>query len=217
MSLFSIHMMYQHFKCCHAVDDSNGRRHAPISIETSWGTKHWEDHVFAFFIAITEVNIVYAKAYFTGADAEPWLEARQKLALEMLNNKLVDNVDDEKDSNDDGEGQSKQKRQCSHHEQHNLITIPPYRGRRDRKKRTWKKSKMEHLQQCCLCRKWVRKYCSCDRSVYYCLDCYFIIKMKSFPSIELLTEVSFFFYRFFNLIKSVVLEPVTRFLFSFLL
>jgi Transposase IS4 len=53
-----------HFTYRHMVDDHNSRRHSPISLEATWATKTWENRVFTFLLAITEVNINLANTYF---------------------------------------------------------------------------------------------------------------------------------------------------------
>jgi hypothetical protein len=53
-------VIHNHFKYRHMVDDHNNRRHSPISFETNWATKRWENRVFAFILSITEVNVMLA-------------------------------------------------------------------------------------------------------------------------------------------------------------
>ena len=49
-------VIHNHFKYRHVVDDYNANRHYPISFEVVWGTKWWPNRVFAFLLAISEVN-----------------------------------------------------------------------------------------------------------------------------------------------------------------
>ena len=44
----------------HQVDDNNNRRHSPIYIEKNWATKYWPDSCFAWYLAVSEVNVNYA-------------------------------------------------------------------------------------------------------------------------------------------------------------
>jgi Transposase IS4 len=46
------------------VDCHNARRHSPLSFEERWATKVWPNRVFAFLLAITEVNVMLAEKYF---------------------------------------------------------------------------------------------------------------------------------------------------------
>ena len=48
-----------HIGCRH-----DGRANQGLSIEETWDTKYWENHIFAFIIAITEVNAYIAMAQF---------------------------------------------------------------------------------------------------------------------------------------------------------
>jgi hypothetical protein len=55
---------YNHYKYRYLVDVHNQRRHSPISLEDTWATKHWPCRVFAFLLAISEVNAKLASEYF---------------------------------------------------------------------------------------------------------------------------------------------------------
>ena len=55
---------FNHFRYRHAVDDHNGKRHSPISLEETWGTKWWPNRVFSFLVAVTEVNAKLNMEYF---------------------------------------------------------------------------------------------------------------------------------------------------------
>ena len=48
-----------HFCYCCAVDDHNNLRHTLPSIEDRWVTDWWECRVFAFILAISEVNAFF--------------------------------------------------------------------------------------------------------------------------------------------------------------
>ena len=69
----------------HQVDENNNRRHAPISIEKTWATKYWPDRCFSWYLAVSEVNVNYARPYFQDSSyALPNLEFRRRLAKEIL-------------------------------------------------------------------------------------------------------------------------------------
>ena len=57
-------ILSNHFLYRHAVDDHNAKRHSPISLEVVWATKWWPNRVFAFLLAIMEVNCFLAESYF---------------------------------------------------------------------------------------------------------------------------------------------------------
>ncbi len=48
---------YLHFRYHHAVDDHNNLRHQVPSLEETWTSCCWACHVFAFLLAVTEVNV----------------------------------------------------------------------------------------------------------------------------------------------------------------
>ena len=56
---FDWHVCYRH-----AVDDHNNLRHALPSLEDTWVTQRWEIQVFAFLLAVTEVNTYLAMRHF---------------------------------------------------------------------------------------------------------------------------------------------------------
>ena len=45
-----------HFQYRDAIDSNNGSRMYPIALEETWKTTRWENRVFQFLLAITEVN-----------------------------------------------------------------------------------------------------------------------------------------------------------------
>ena len=67
-------VVHNHLLYCHAVDDHNGKRHSPISLEVVWATKRWPNQVFAFLMSITEANCYLAKSFFTSRKSESMLD-----------------------------------------------------------------------------------------------------------------------------------------------
>ena len=53
-----------HFDFRHIVDDHNNLRHQVPAIEEVWATHRWANRVFAFLLAVTEVNCYLAFRYF---------------------------------------------------------------------------------------------------------------------------------------------------------
>ena len=73
----------------HKVDDNNNMRHESIYIEKTWATKYWPDRCFAWYLAVSEVNTNYARAYFQdSSDTLPQLEFMRRLAKELLENTM---------------------------------------------------------------------------------------------------------------------------------
>ena len=77
-----------HFLYRHCVDDHNNLRHSGISIEETWRTHRWVNRVFAFLLAISEVNAFLAFRYFIWdkKDKMELLQFRRLLALALINN-----------------------------------------------------------------------------------------------------------------------------------
>ena len=80
-----------HFRCRHVVDDRNNLRHSLPSIEDTWVTYRWDCWVFAFILAISEVNAFLIIRYFVycGLPREGMptlLEFHWKLEWQLINN-----------------------------------------------------------------------------------------------------------------------------------
>ena len=103
-----------HFLYQHSVDDHNNKQHSPISLEVVWGTKYWPNHVFAFLLAVTKVNVNLAAQYFGGIKQIGQIEFRKLLAKTLIFNSYYD---DEIDNTPE-----KKQKQCD--SGHCLITLP---------------------------------------------------------------------------------------------
>jgi Transposase IS4 len=75
-----------HYKYRSIIDSHNAKRHAPISLETTWATKRWPNRVFAFVLAVTEVNVFLASNYFFKGNHDAMLDFRKKFANAMIDN-----------------------------------------------------------------------------------------------------------------------------------
>ena len=79
-----------HFKYRHSVDDHNAKRHAPICLEHVLATKYWPHMPFSFLLAVTEVNVNLAEAFFVRHKApRPQLEFRKLIAKDLINNEYL--------------------------------------------------------------------------------------------------------------------------------
>jgi Transposase IS4 len=159
-----------HFLYRHAVDDHNNNRHKDISIEETWVTHRWENRVFAFILAISEVNAWLAFRAFVwkgGKDSLTLLQFRRKLANELLNNPFITR----ESCCDEATHKSKRARVWL---THNFCTAPnhakKYVGGR------WDCSaKTQYPQYVCNthgCSARIRTYCLCSPEVYRCKDCH---------------------------------------------
>ena len=79
-----------HSKYRYSMDDHNLKRHAPICLEHVWATKYWPHMPFSFLLAVTEVNVNLAEAFFVRHKApRPQLEFRKLIAKDLINNEYL--------------------------------------------------------------------------------------------------------------------------------
>ena len=80
-----------HFKYRHLIDDHNNLRHSSPSFEDTWTTHRWPNRVFAFLLAVTEVNLyLYLRYSVWREDERPTLhQFRKKLAFALIFNKWI--------------------------------------------------------------------------------------------------------------------------------
>ena len=150
-----------HYTYRHAVDDHNSRRQSPISIERTWETRYWPNRVFAFLLAVTEVNVYLAMTNIYGAPAMKQIQFRQKLARELMENTYLE-IDKREEM---------RKRTIDSVMVHKLLTIP--RGM-EFKGDHLVKSKIQYPQQKCSgSKRKIRTYCKCSPGILRCHDCYF--------------------------------------------
>ena len=152
-----------HFRYRHSVDDHNNLRHALPSLEDTWVTQRWEIRVFAFLLAITEVNTYLACKYFvwTGLlDQVPtFVEFRRRFSWALIDNQWISSharVDD-KDEVDIGN-------------EHVKVTAPPHA--KEYRNRQWVCNAVSKYQQYVCradkCKKQVRTCCKCSLGYWLC-------------------------------------------------
>ena len=81
-----------HYNYCVSVDEHNPYRHDcrtknGLSLEETWKTTRWANRVFAFILAVSEVNAYLTMRYF-GELKMTQLEFRKNLAFELIHNTL---------------------------------------------------------------------------------------------------------------------------------
>jgi Transposase IS4 len=150
-----------HFRYRHMVDDHNNRRHSPISFEESWATKSWENRVFAFLVAVTEVNIMLATKYFYGNDISSQLAFRKQFSKELIFNKYI------QQEVVSGLRRSKRKSIICEHE---LLTIP--RGKKFLVDKIISANMTYQQFKCSGCTKRIRTFCKCSPGIFLCKECY---------------------------------------------
>jgi hypothetical protein len=154
----------RHNKAKHWVDDVNQRRHAPISLESAWGTKWWANRQFTFLLSVAEVNATMARARARKEPTDSVLGFRKHLAKLMLENKLNERGVAPRSPN--------QPRRASN-TPHVLSKREKFEGKYDPDRRVFKRVKTAYLARpCSECRKDTRSYCSCNKSIDLCSACF---------------------------------------------
>ena len=160
---FANHFLYRHM-----VNDHNSIQHQVPSLEQTWTTHRWANRVFAFLLALSEVNSYLALRYFVwkGEEKMQFMEFPSKLGWELINNQYLD------EEEDNGERKSKRRRAGNH----DLEKAPPHAkiwmgGRWDLT------AKQRYQQYRCRgkgCKQAIRTYCSCAVGVWLCHNCHVI-------------------------------------------
>ena len=153
-----------HFKYRHAVDDHNNLRHALPSIEDGWRTIRWENRVFSFVLAVSEINAYLFLRYFVCANWErdnvpTLLMFRRKLAWKLINNQWI--------------GRQERHVNIPIDEVHSLLMAPKHA--RNYKNRRWIcDAKCAYQQYRCSmhCGKRIRTFCACSPGVWICTACH---------------------------------------------
>ena len=137
-------------------------------LEQTWSTKRWANRVFAFLLAIMEVNMYQVLRYFVWEqnDNMTLLEFCRRLADELINNREY--MEEIKRHNDN------QKRAKRGQLEHELCLAPPHAkifvaNRWDCTAKAW------YQQYVCRgigCKKQVRTYCCCSPTQWMCRACF---------------------------------------------
>ena len=161
-----------HYAYRHAVDDHNHLRQADLSLEETWRTHRWENRVFAFILAITEVNAFLAFRYFVwkGDDKGTTILAfRRMLSRALIFNECY--MDDDKEN--DSSSANKRRRPGRGYDQHHvLLHAPPHASKfaDGRWVLTCKDKCQQH--KCTSCYSRIRTCCSCSPSQWMCVSCH---------------------------------------------
>ena len=176
---FKYTMTYSnHFRYRHAVDDHNNIRHSSPALEETWVTHRWANRVFAFLLALTEVNAFLCLRYFvwTKSDSKKskkttFHQFRKELAQELLCNTYISSMDT-KFELQEVRRESKRLKRAAEHE---LMTAPK-RAKKYLGNAKWDFSATEEYpQRLCTgfnCKKRIRTYCSCSVGIWLCLSCH---------------------------------------------
>jgi Transposase IS4 len=169
---FENHYLYRH-----AVDDHNNLRHSDISLEETWVTHRWENRVFAFILAITEVNVYLAMRFFVWRCGNKvpvtFIQFRRQLAKALIKN---DHMTVEEEDNTPRKSSKRLKQQRGH----DKLVAPNHARSYDGSK--WILAAMDRYQKYTCrtdgCQKLIRTYCSCTPGHWMCDDCYVRHRVK---------------------------------------
>ena len=142
------------------MDDHNNRRQSPISLEKTWSTMWWPNGVFAFLIAVIEVNTYLAAVHLYGYDKMEQLSFWKLLAKELLFNPYL--KEDKK-----GAATKRKKQQQAANE---FRMIP--RGMKFSGPHLVQAASDYPQRRCIDCGKKVRTYCKCSPGTHLCNLCY---------------------------------------------
>ena len=153
---------YYYFRCRGSVDCHNAKRHKPISLEETWHTVKWILRVFAFVIAVCEINTyIVAVKKFNIMEEVIVLDLRKLLAEALINNTY------------DGRASARVgKRQDADDTGHGIRTAPKFLTLF--RNGCWiQNSKLKYPQCMCRhpgCRRKIRTYCLCDPGFFLCSE-----------------------------------------------
>lgn len=157
-----------HFKYRHMVDDHNNLRHSNPSFEDTWVTKNWPCRVFAFLLAITEVNVyLYLRwknwRLLDDSDFPTLHQFRKQLAFALIDNHFL--IRDEAD---------RRVMRSSTSQKHFLQRCPPYAKKFERGIWDLGAASMYQQHRCRgkSCRKMIRTFCACSPGTWMCSECF---------------------------------------------
>ena len=148
------------------------------TLETTWKTSWWPNRVFAFLLAITEVNVFCAYKYFFWAhnnQSEEYEDPTVFSFRNILAEALIENeiLEKEKSVDDNIKRASKRLKKQSV-DVHKLVTAPPFAKYFDG--RSWVcKAGKKYQQYVCRskdCKIYIRTYCTCSPGVWICQECF---------------------------------------------
>ena len=127
--------------------------------------KWWLNRVFAFLLAVMEVNVNLAMTYFLGQEETGQIVFRSKLAQTLIHNR---HYNDEEDMTP--VLRSKRQRRVPGHATHKLLTLAKSKKFDGGRIVDAESSYPQH--KCSGCSKKICTYCKCTPGVYRCHECY---------------------------------------------
>ena len=86
---------HNHYAYRNMIDNHNSQQMHPISLEETWMTTRWLNHVFCFLLAVSVVNVQNAGEYFCGLQKVDALSARKLIAQQLIENKYMRTVEEQ--------------------------------------------------------------------------------------------------------------------------
>jgi hypothetical protein len=153
------------------IDKHNQRQHYPIPFERRWGTKRWDQRVFGFVLAVTEINVLLADAFLKHASPMPTDDFRREFALALIHNKhYAPNVSPEVDC---WLSSARKRRRSGNEPEHEYLSLPAFH--KFNKFCQIVKADSRYPQATCSgkdCHEKTRSYCRCNFGVLLCKECY---------------------------------------------
>ena len=122
--------------------------------------KYWPNHVFAFLLSITEVNINFAATYFSGQQQMGQIKFQKLLAKTLIFNT---HYNEEKDKTPDNKCKQGEYGHC-------LIMLPKSKNFLGTQIIPANSQYPQH--KCTSCIKRVHSYCLCSPGIYQCAECF---------------------------------------------
>ena len=164
-TLFSNHFLYRH-----KIDDHNNDRHSVPAFEETWVTHRWPNRVFAFILAVCEINAYLAFRWFVWKNKPSTFKKptvhqfRRRLAIELIYNCHLE------DCVTCGVENRKRRRKTDHE-----LSAAPKHAKQYKFGKWENTAKQVYQQHTCTghgCSKRVRTYCSCCPGVWLCQSCH---------------------------------------------
>jgi hypothetical protein len=163
---------FNHFKYRHQVDDHNGKRHAPISVEKQIGSRRWDLRQFFFILALTDVNVkLGCNDMIDDNDNQDnsMIAHRKHLARVLINNSWLKEEREQEEQLNSSKRTSHRNNRCIH----KLIQHDPFTGKYDAKTRKFTRTNKKYsVLRCSVCQVDTRFYCQCNAAVPLCKVCF---------------------------------------------
>ena len=164
-----------HYNYHGAVDEKTayrndcGTKHG-LSLEETRKTTRWVNCVFAFILAVSEVNAYLAIRYF-GELKMTQLEFRKNRAFELIHNTLDSGTDEER---------TERRRNTRQNTLHKITTAPPNSGFEGGKwVKKYKQKYQQHKYDTPGYPNFIRTVCNFTKYIFRCNSCFMIRSMDS--------------------------------------